>query len=80
MNGAGSRRKGQTYERELRHFFDEETKYTSVDSNRSGYDGDDMRLEEFPWLSVEAKNHATMTLQHGSSKHESNASQKKLLL
>jgi len=61
MSGKMSRNKGATYQRDVRKFF-AECGFEVFDPNRSGYDGDDMRLTEYPQFSVELKNHATMAL------------------
>jgi hypothetical protein len=49
------------WENTLRHYFTDNG-WTVINSNRSGYDGDDMRIREIPWLSIEAKDQVKLKL------------------
>ncbi len=61
MSGKMSRNKGAQYQRDVRNYFTS-LGFDVFDPNRAGYDGDDMQIREYPNLSIELKNHATMAL------------------
>ena len=61
MSGKMSRRKGATYELEVRKQL-EAVGVPVVNRNRPGYDGDDLRISDPDVLSIELKNQASMTL------------------
>lgn len=61
QGGKAARDKGARYERAVRAYL-ELAGLDVINSNRSGYDGDDIRLGEYPGLSIEVKDHKTMAL------------------
>ena len=50
---ASARRKGRDYESEVRRYIGQF--FEIINSNQSGYEGDDWRLPAFDWLSGETK-------------------------
>jgi len=51
--GASNRRRGRDYEAEIRRYIGQF--FEIINSNQSGYEGDDWRLPAFDWLSGETK-------------------------
>lgn len=60
MTGAMARRKGATYQRAIRQWFDSHGYTTMV--RQAGEDGDDLTILEHPDLSIEIKNQARTDL------------------
>jgi hypothetical protein len=72
MSGKSSRAKGARYENRVRNYFTEKG-FKVTNPNRSGYDGDDLKFAEFPWLSGECKDQKTMALSAWVAQAEENA-------